>query len=218
MIKKKYPSKKNFQNPHKKIQSSHITPPLFVLLIILSKYHPPPIPKNISASPSFNNTPIRRTLPRKNVSPKPQEGSEPTETRRVHPLKLNHLKVSDVRTKNRVSPLPSFSTLLFTFHSHSHCVHPTRETMPAHLLFFFHHGGRAHLGRSACGQPRTRAAGNSCTLEGRGRGLLPPSRISRSVARANKFLELGSTRSKSERKPPVHAAPRFLHATSTRFN
>lgn len=92
--------------------------------------------------------------------------------------------------------------------------------MPAHLFFFSLNfiTVAGHLGRSACGQPRTRAAGNSCTLEGRGRGLPPPPRISRSVARANKFLELGSTRSKSERKPPVHAAPRFLHATSTRFN
>lgn len=44
------------------------------------------------------------------------------------------------------------------------------------------------------------AADNSCTL-----GLTNP-KISRSVAQANKFRELGSTHSKSERKPPVHAA------------
>lgn len=87
--------------------------------------------------------------------------------------------------------------------------------MPAHLFFslnFIMVAGHTWADPLAA---RTRAAGNSCTLGGyHHRGP----RISRSVARANKFLELGSTRSKSERKPPVHAAARFLHATSTRFN
>lgn len=44
------------------------------------------------------------------------------------------------------------------------------------------------------------AADNSCTLG------LTNQKISRSVAQSNKFRELGSTHSKSERKPPVHAA------------